>query len=210
MRSLVFLATALAAFVATAESPSPAPAGEILHRTFVPSAKRRHGEVRLTAQSNQCVRVESVLFTSQLARGFHRIHEEETSLWPEGAAFHADSKRYLAALDTARDQIHKDSLDAGDINAPVQAGAEKHQVLIRFELRDGAGRIEIAKAELEGTDGEGPVRILSTTPLQALDVPADYVRRSFQRMLTRAFDIPEAEADTWVSEAGRKAGLNKP
>ena len=210
MRSLVFLATALAAFVATAESPSPAPAGEILHRTFVPSAKRRHGEVRLTAQSNQCVRVESVLFTSQLARGFHRIHEEETSLWPEGAAFHADSKRYLAALDTARDQIHKDSLDAGDINAPVQAGAEKHQVLIRFELRDGAGRIEIAKAELEGTDGDGPVRIVSTTPLQALDVPAEYVRRSFQRMLTRAFDIPEAESDTWVSEAGRKAGLNKP
>ena len=210
MRSLVFLATALAAFVATAESPSPAPAGEILHRTFVPSAKRRHGEVRLTAQSNQCVRVESVLFTSQLARGFHRIHEEETSLWPEGAAFHADSKRYLAALDAARDQIHKDSLDAGDINAPVQAGAEKHQVLIRFELRDGAGRIEIAKAELEGTDGEGPVRILSTTPLQALDVPADYVRRSFQRMLTRAFDITPVEADAWVLDAGRKAGLNKP
>lgn len=201
----------LASFVANAEpSPAPVDPGEVLHKTFVPSAKRRHGEVRLTAASNQCVRVESVLFTSQLARGFHRIHEEETSLWPEGSAFHADSKRYLAALDAAREQIHKDSLDAGDINAPVQAGAEKHQVLIRFELRGDAGRIEIAKAELEGTDGDGPVRIVSTTPLQTLEVPADYVRRSFQRMLARAFDIAPAEADAWMIDAGKKAGLNKP
>lgn len=208
MKSGALLALVFSAFVANADTP--APPEEILHRAFVPSAKRRHGEVRLTAASNQCVRVESVLFTSQLARGFHRIHEEETSLWPEGAAFHADSKRYLAALDAARDQIHQDSLDAGDINAPVQAGAEKHQVVIRFELRGDAGRIEIAKAELEGTDGDGPVRIVSTTPLQTLDVPADYVRRSFQRMLTRAFDVAESEADAWVGEAGRKAGLNKP
>lgn len=210
MRSPALLAILLAALVSVAETPAPAPAGEILHRTFVPSAKRRHGEVRLTASSNQCLRVESVLFTSQLARGFHRIHEEETSLWPEGSAFHADSKRYLAVLDAARDQIHKDSLDAGDINAPVQAGSEKHQVLIRFELRGDAGRIEIARAELAGTEGDGPVEILSSTPLQTLDVPAEYVRRSFQRMLTRAFDISAAEADAWVLDAGRKAGLNKP
>ena len=210
MRTPALLLLALTSFAAPAAPASPADSEEILHRTFVRSAKRRHGEVRLTAASNQCVRVESVLFTSQLARGFHRIHEEETSLWPEGSAFHADSKRYLAALDAAREEIHKDSLDAGDINAPVQAGAEKHQVLIRFELRGDAGRIEIAKAELEGTDGDGPVRIVSTTPLQALDVPADYVRRSFQRMLTRAFDIDPKEANAWVGEAGKKAGLNKP
>ena len=67
----------LASFVANAEpSPAPVDPGEVLHKTFVPSAKRRHGEVRLTAASNQCVRVESVLFTSQLARGFHQLCAE--------------------------------------------------------------------------------------------------------------------------------------
>ena len=210
MRSPALPAILLAALVSVAETPAPAPAGEILHRTFVPSAKRRHGEVRLTVSSNQCLRVETVLFTSQLARGFHRIHEEETSLWPEGSAFHADSSRYLAALDAAREQIRKDSLDTGDINAPVQPGAEKHQVVIRFELRGDQGRIEIAKAELEGVDGDGPVQIISTTPLQSLEVPAEYVSQSFRRMLVRAFDIPEAEAGEWVLAAGKKAGLNKP
>jgi hypothetical protein len=196
--------------MAVAESPAPVIPGEILHRAFVPSARRRHGEVRLSAASNQCVRVESVLFTSELARGFHRIHEEEKSLWPEGSDFHADSRRYLAALDAAREQIQKEILAVGDINAPVQAGARKHQVVIQFELRGKAGRIEIAKAELDGMDGDGPVQIVASTPLQTLDVPAEYVRRSFQRMLARAFDIADVEADSWVRDAGEKAGLNKP
>lgn len=217
MKLLPALALALAVAAAHAGEPCPAPA-QILRKAFVPSAKRRHGEVRLVVRpacgeagcTNAFAAVETVLFTTQLARGFHRIHEEEETAWPEGSAHRTDSLRYRAALDSARAKILRESLDPGDINEPVRAGAERHQILIRFSVVSGGGRVEIATAELAGTDGDGPVEIVSTKPLEQLEVSSGYVRASLAKMMAATFEAPEDEAGTWIAEAVTKAGLNKP
>ena len=217
MKLLPAIALALAVAAAHAGEPCPGPP-QILRKAFVPSAKRRHGEVRLVVRppcadagcTNACAAVETVLFTTQLARGFHRIHEEEETAWPEGSAHRKDSLRYLAALDSARGKILRESLEPGDINEPVRAGAERHRILIRFSAGSGGGRVEIATAELAGEDGDGPVEIISTKPLEDLQVSPAYVRASLSKMMAATFEAPESEADTWIAEAFAKAGLNKP
>lgn len=184
---------------------------EVMRHTFVPSAQRRHGEVRLCsltpAEGTGTVRVESVLFSTMLARGLHRIRQEESRAWPEGSTHFADSQKYLAALDAAAKVVLGPGEETPDPSQPVKAGAEVRRLRIVFEVSGDAARVEISTVELGPTDGAGPVIVLSSNPLQAVSVSPAYARACHRLMLAAAFDAPEKDVADWLAEAGKKAGL---
>jgi hypothetical protein len=190
----------------------------VLGKAFVPSAARRHGEVRLIALppcsqagcvTCRCVRVESVLFSTMLARGIHRIRQEESRAWPEGSAHHADSVRYLAALDAAAATVLGPDAGPVDVNQPVQGGAVVRRLAIAFENNPRSSHIEISSVELGPTDGEGPVCILSSNVLQRLEVSHEYLRASFVLMLRNALELEPDAAEALLADARSRAGLLK-
>ena len=184
---------------------------EVMRHTFVPSAQRRHGEVRLCclspAEGKGAVRVESVLFSTMLARGLHRIRQEESRAWPEGSAHFADSQKYLAALDAAAKVVLGPGEETPDPSQPVRAGAEVRRLRIVFEVTGEAARVEISTVELGPTDGDGPVAVLASTPLQSVPVAPAYARACHRLMLAAAFDAPETEVAGWLADLEKKADL---
>lgn len=219
MRRLPLVLLLAAGLVVGARAAEPCTAEPVvLGKAFVPSAARRHGEVRLVAlpacghagcATCRCVRVESVLFSTMLARGIHRIRQEESRAWPEGSAHHADSVRYLAALDEAAATVLGPDAGPVDVNQPVQGGAVVRRMAITFGETATGAFIEISAVELGPTDGEGPVSVLSAKPLRRVEVSPAYMRDSFVLMLRNALELEPAAADKLINDARARAGLVK-
>jgi hypothetical protein len=170
----------------------------VVESTFVPSAQRPQGEVRIVRRGGRAV-VQTILYTRVLKRVIGAISDKERRNWPAGAAGHADMERYVAALEEFR---------RAAAARPDQAGAEvdrRVQALIEFIDAPGDPLVAIGGVTLAATAGQegtaGAVRIGARATPALLSLSADYVRRNMALIVADAFSVDPGEAATRLAAA---------
>ena len=171
-------------------------AGDIIvARTLVPSAERPQGEVRIIRRGGRPV-VQTLLSTKLLKRVTAAIVEKERRGWPEGAAGHEDSVRYLAALE----DFQKMTLARRDAAA---TGADRRvQALIEFvDARDGPF-VAIGEATIEGTARD--MRLVGRKSPVILTLSAEYVLRNMKLIVADSFHLTVQQAAERIERAGAR------
>jgi hypothetical protein len=185
--------SAIAALVATAgaataaDAPLPARllarldpgADEVVGRSFVPSAERRVGEVRLVRRGDANV-AQTLLYTKVLSRVVGEIRRKELANWPDGPA-RADALRYVEALESVRERTWS------EVAARGPKGDRRQKVWIEFVVAPREALVAIGSFEMEDRDGE--VRVLSREPLVALELSRDYVLRNMRLIAADSFHV---------------------
>jgi len=169
---------ALSVLIALGASPGIArPAGSarlydgspdiVVLRAFVPSEDRPQGEVRLIRRGEAVV-MQTVLYTRFLKRVVEEIRKKELASWPGDREGHEDARKYIEAVQKARNRILE------RFAARTNRGDRLQKMLIEFILSDDASIVAIFEPVLE--DGNGDVRIVSKRPIVVLDLSRTYVR----------------------------------
>jgi hypothetical protein len=165
-------------------------ADEVVCRTFIPTAERPHGEVRLVRRDGAVV-VQTLLYTPSLRRGLQKIRQREEANWPPERDGHADSQKYLEVLAQGKTA----SLAAFDGRSDKE---DRHQRLLIEVLDDGrSARVDTSLPELKGaTDAIeiGVVRPVATSP-----VSAEYARAAMEIILQSAFHRPGRTLEEFLS-----------
>lgn len=162
-----------------------APAPEtLLARTFVPSARNVHGEVRLLRRGDALC-VQTLLYTTSLRRAVKRIRNEALAAWPEDDPGSADMHRYLDALESAK----RTALAGHD------AGLET--LAIEFELGERNARFAIY--ELDVTPTDDGARIDALRPIVVEQASPAYVGREIRLQTAAAFDVSGPELDALLA-----------
>jgi hypothetical protein len=159
---------------------------EIARRVAVPSADRRHGEVRIVHRGPHVV-VQTLLYSKVLSRVIGEIAEKEARGWPDGKAGHEDSRRYVEALRRARDEAPK-------------TGADDRRRKLRIDFVDGAPAPFVAITGVELEEQGSALRIAGTRePTMILDLSATYVRANMRLIVADAFHVSAAEAEAMLA-----------
>jgi hypothetical protein len=159
---------------------------EVVRRVAVPSADRRHGEVRIVRRGPHVV-VQTLLYSKVLPRVIGEIAGKEARNWPAGKAGHEDALRYVESLRRARDE------------APP-ASAEDRRRKLRIEFVDGAPAPFVAITGVEIEEQGGALRIAGTRePTTVLDLSATYVRANMRLIVADAFDVSPGEAEALLA-----------
>lgn len=145
----------------------------ILARAYVPSPERRVGEVRLIERGESVV-VQTILYTRVLKRVVGEIRAKEEANWPADRPGHADMRRYVEALEAARDAIGKSV-------ARLDRRADREQRLLIEFVAGPRCAVTLGIPEVARENGE--IRVVSLQPLASLDLSAEYVRRNMLLIL---------------------------
>jgi len=155
----------------------------ILARGVVPEPARRVGEVRLIERGDSIV-VQTLLYTKVLKRVVGEIRGKEERNWLPGAPGYDESRRFVAALEAAREAVWKEA-------ARLERGADREQCLLIEFVAGPRHVVTLAVPEIDRKDGE--VRITATRPLQSLDLSAEYIRRNMLLILDDSLHLGEGE-----------------
>jgi len=173
-----------------AGSPAPLPAAVldpagdlVLERTVVPDPVRRVGEVRLVERGDAAV-VQTLLSTKVLPRVVGEIRQKEAANWPEGTAGHDDMRRYVEAVERARDDVRARREAAGGDD-------RRERLLIEFVATAGAAGVHLA--EFHGDEEDGEIRPTARRPIETLALGRHYVLANMRLILADAFDLSGAD-----------------
>ncbi len=159
-----------------------AAADQIMESTFVPSAARKVGEVRILRRGEATV-VETLLYTKVLARVVGEIRKKELVHWPDNL----DAAHYLEALTRVQKQIWS--------RRPMnQRHPDRRQKLwIDFVVAPDAAFVAIGAYEMDETRGE--IRVTQRELIELLEPSPEYVRRNLRLITADAFHVDGAALD---------------
>ena len=154
------------------------PQFELVHKAYIPSPERIHGEVRLLRYNHEvCLQI--LLFSPSLRRGLRAMREKELHAWPANRPGFEDSSRYLEALDRARVQILRQFERRADTTDLRQ------KMLIELFLSANDSYYVLSALEIK-EEKEG-VAIDEKSPLVVATASHDYVQRAMALMAKEAF-----------------------
>jgi hypothetical protein len=159
-----------------------APLDERVARSYVPSAERRVGEVRLIRRGDANV-VQTLLYTKLLRRVVGEIRQKELENWPEGPG-RADALRYVEALSAVQQQIW------GRLLASEPVRDRRQKLWIEFVLTPDASQVSIGAFEMDEAGGE--VRVLRREALALLEASRAYVLRNMRLIAADSFRVEGA------------------
>lgn len=172
----------------------------VLRRTFVPTASRPQGEVRLVAREGSAV-VQVLLWSRILRRVGTEISEKEENNWPDpstegGAA----SRRYREAVDESIEEVLGESepsltLD-GRLDPPPPG---KIGLLIELSSTSEGGAAAFFSADVEPT-GSG-FALVRSREIRRIELPAAYATENLRLVVADSFGIDEAEAAAAIEAA---------
>jgi hypothetical protein len=154
----------------------------IVSRAPIPSARRRHGDVRLVRRADGILVVQTLLFSASLRRGVHEIAIKERGHWPADDPMHADSARYLALLERARDEVLAAFAGRED------RAESRQKLLLETIVGDGVGWVAMYEVDIE--ESADVLRITGASPLGTAEVSPAYARASMEIILRNAFAQP--------------------
>jgi hypothetical protein len=156
----------------------------VLSRAFVPSAEKRHGEVRLVRRDRGLV-VQTLLYSKLLKRVVARIEEKERRSWPPERQGHRDALGYIEALESAQREIAAGSPDGtGDRD-------RRQKMLIEF-IREPAAAV-VAVYELRMTEAGDQVRITGKRPLAIIEPSRHYVEENMKLIAADSLKLTDDE-----------------
>jgi hypothetical protein len=185
---LLVVGVSLGTTAAGAEPPAePEAAAEssrdqILERADIRSRGRFHGEVRLVARGEARV-VQTLLYSKILRKVIARIREKESESWPVTRAGHEDSRTYVAALESAAQEVGQ----AGS----AKGGDRRRKLLIEFWASRSEAGVAFREPRVEKVDDE--LTITDTREMNALPLSREYVTRSMLLIASEHFPMAEAE-----------------
>ena len=198
----------VAARGATAEPAARPDTGDdvVVDRAFVPSEQRPQGEVRLVRRGGHVV-VQTILYTRVLKRVLSNIAGKEKRNWPAGTEGHADSERYMAALEEFRKgaaTARQGAGDGGSGDSGDAAAASDRRVTMIIEFVDAGEStiVTLGGVDLEG-DG-GAVRVVRRRTPVVLKPSATYVRRNMRLIVADAFQVSIEEAGARIAGAAAR------
>lgn len=158
---------------------------EIVRRAFVPSEERRQGEVRLVRRGDGAV-MQTVISSTVLPRVVRAIGRKEVASWPPERRGHDDSRRYIAALRQAAEEIRSRARSGGD------GGDRSLKLLIEFVLTKRASIVVLYEPSLSGPEED--YRIASKRLIAVLELSRDYVRGDIYEIAWDALKLEKKEA----------------
>lgn len=167
---------------AGADVLSDASADKVVASVVVPDSSRKVGEVRLIARG-QAVVVQTLVSTKLLSRVIAEIGKKEEKNWPAGQA---DTVKYLAALESARETVEKRS--------PAAAWDDRRRrLLIEFAADAGSEAVFIGtfRYSKDGSDRTPYDREIFST----LALSRAYVLRNIRLILADSFKTDEKDVD---------------
>lgn len=194
----VAISTALAAATAVERPLLKHEGDRIARRAFLPSAERRHGELRLVRRGDATC-VQTLLYSSAMRRGLQNMRKRERNFWPEGQAGFVDSTAYLAALEQAARRIEQAFDERTDRNDARQ------KMLIEFVLAADAAFFAIFEVEIE--DDPAGARIVERRPIVVADASRDYVRREMLLMLESGFHESAPSPESYFPDGEDRSDL---
>lgn len=174
-----------------AESAALAPAllqadaDQVLSRIVVPDPARRVGEVRLLSRAGAVV-VQTLLSTKVLARVVGEIRKKEESAWPPGSRWHADSERYLGALQALQHELESR-------RTTVAWAERRYRALIEFIADDSSAGVVVGT--WDGREVDGALEPTARSASAPLALGRDYVLRNMRLILIDSFHMADADLE---------------
>jgi hypothetical protein len=161
-----------------------------LRHAFLPSERNVHGELRLLRRGDAWV-LQTLLYTPQLRRGVQRMRRKELYAWPAGAEGWDDSQRYLADLESAKDQALQRFAARSDAADPRQ----KLMIELVLGERDAFWAFyDVELAPELGSDARGGrAMVRSRTPFLVRDASRSYLRRALAVQAETGFGAAPVE-----------------
>ena len=163
-----------------------------LRHAFLPSERNVHGELRLLRRGDAWV-LQTLLYTPQLRRGVQRMRRKELYAWPEGAEGWADSQRYLADLESAKDHALKRFAARSD----EADGRQKLMIELVLGERDAFWAFYDIELDSERESGAraGRATVRSRTPFLVRDASRAYLRRALAVQAETGFGAAPVELE---------------
>jgi hypothetical protein len=186
MSATLAAALMLAAIATAGDAP---PLAEHVHaRAAVPDEARKIGEVRLIERGSTTV-VQTVLATRVITRAVAEIRLKDERNWPLDSDGHADSKRFVEALEQGAATLRKElpPADARSIDDP------ERRVRLLIEFRADSSSTEVVIAEFESRDASTPYEPTVSRVLATLSLSRGYVLENMRLILADSFRVSEAD-----------------
>ena len=158
----------------------------VLNRAFVPSAEKRHGEVRLVRRDDGLV-VQTLLYSKLLKRVVARIRQKEERNWPAERDGHQDSLGYIDAIENAQLEI------AERYRGSTIDEDRRQSMLIEFIYQPDAAVVAIYAPGVEETD-DG-LRITGKQPISIIEPSRHYVFDNMKLIVADSLEIPDDETE---------------
>lgn len=159
----------------------------VVRRAFIPSERRVHGEVVLARRAGAAC-VETILCSPSLVRGVRAIARKEEESWPDGVAGHADSRRFLEALDTATRAVLEEFARRED-------GADsRRKMLIEVVRGDDVAFVAFYAIDVEILEGSH-LGVVDARPVAIERVSAGYADRAQRLQAGSAFGLAGAQLE---------------
>ncbi len=159
-------------------------------RAFIPSAERRHGEVRLVRRGGTAS-VQTLLYSPALRRGLQKIRQAENAHWPPDRAGYDDSQLYLGVLEKGKAAALDAFAGRADQDDPRQN--------LLIEVTQDGDRAWVGASLPEYSSGGDDVEIRSVRPVASSPVSADYARAAMENILRSAFHKPDRSLEEFLS-----------
>lgn len=156
----------------------------VLNRAFVPSAEKRHGEVRLVRRDSGLT-VQTLLYSKLLKRVVARIGEKERQQWPSGSDGHRDSLTYVDTIVQAQQEIAETSREGAKEDDRRQA------MLIEFVCQPTAALVAVYEPQVQQAGEE--LTITDKRLLAILEPSRQYVFENMKLIVADSLGLPEAE-----------------
>jgi hypothetical protein len=151
-----------------------------LARTYLPSEETRLGEVRVSVAAGG-LRIRTLLYSNLLKRVVAEIELKSEAGWPEGSRYREESRRYVAMLQAAREEVWRRWRNLGN----RERLASTQTLVIDFVVTPTRAVIDLGIPELSETDGEKRVSVVE--PFGGGRFASGFVRAEALRILEDQF-----------------------
>jgi hypothetical protein len=165
----------------------------VLDRAFVPSAEKRHGEVRLVRRGSGLV-VQTLLYSKLLKRVVGRIDEKERRHWPPESDGYQDSRAYVETIVEAQREIAEASRNHAKESDRRQA------MLIEFVCQPTSARVAVYQPQVQEAD-DG-LTITDKRLLATLAPSRQYVFENMKLIVADSLGLPEPEINALFDGLG--------
>ena len=178
MKRFFTTALLLTALAAGAREPET-----ILRRSWIPSAERPQGEIRLVERSGVPV-IEVLLHTRVLKHVVARIRDKEKAAWPDGGEGADASRLYLDALEQSVADVRR-----AHAPTPTEKGQAPPSPKLGLLIEIGAAgeRGFATFSDVDVVEGKDGLEVRRVRPLRRLDQPVAWAKRTVELIRAEHF-----------------------